>query len=176
VVFNRLLGMPERLKDPRDATRVWVPGEWSEPAEVSTEPSVVFFVVSQDSRNKQISTEIYKWAEGEWVKNRPKVGVGEPVASQARCYLPSFTDPTKADRVSVDFDAGVSVIDIDFERPYRERKRGTTRAGVKFGPQTTDCSVVFVGADGRLHERFVETDKGHPAKRYYGTREYKGPR
>ncbi|MGD2110210.1 MAG: hypothetical protein PVI86_12580 [Phycisphaerae bacterium] len=176
VVFNRLAGRPERFRDPQDATVFWIHGPWSDPVEVYIEPTSVMFAASKDTRRDQVAIEIYQWFEGVWVKDRPKFGVGDAVREQTRKPVPSLMQPGKVDHALIDFDPGVSVLDIDFERPYRERKRGTSREGVKFGPPTTACSVVFADAEGRLSERFVPTDKGHPAKRTYANREFKEPR
>ncbi len=173
VIFNRLAGYAERLRNATDATVLWIPGPWGDPVEVYIEPATVLFAASKDERNNEIGIEFYKWVEGVWCKAREKFGVGDTLSFSERCEVPSLTDPTKTDRAMVGFDTGLSVVDIDFDRPYRERKKGSSREGVKFGSATTACSIVLADAQGRLHERFLATDKANPAKRQYAAREFK---
>lgn len=176
VIFNRLAGHPKRFRDPRNGAVLHIPGPWSDPMEVAIEPTTVFFAASKDTRKREIGIEFYKWFEGIWVKAREKFGIGNALSFTRRCAVPALNDPGKADRALVQFDAGLSVVDIGFDRPYRERKKGTTREGVKFGSATAACSIVFADADGRLYERYVTIDKGHPAKRQYAARVWKEPR
>jgi hypothetical protein len=176
-IANRLAGEPGKFRDPRDATVLWIPGPWTEPAEIAVEPTTVFFVTSKDARKDQIAVEFYRWFEGVWVKaKRFKFGVGNAVRGQDRCEVPSLHDPMEADRALVQFESGASVVDIDFDRPYRDRKRGAARDGVKFGSPSTACSTVLMDAAGHLQERFVPTEKGHPAKRQYASRVWQKPK
>ena len=176
-IFNRLVGEPDKFRDPRDATVLWVPGQWTKPVEITVEPTTVFFVTSKDTRKHQVAVEFYRWFEGVWVKaKRFKFGVGEAIRGQDRCEVPSIHDSTKADRALVEFEAGASVVDVDFDRPYRDRKKGASRTGVKFGSPSTACSAILVDAAGHLQERFVPTEKGHPAKRQYASRVWQKPK
>ena len=56
-IFNRLAGEPDKFRDPRDATVLWIPGQWTEPVEVTVEPTTVFFVTSKDPRKHQVAVE-----------------------------------------------------------------------------------------------------------------------
>jgi len=173
VIFNRLAGQPQKFRDPQDATVLWIPGKWTDPIEVTLEPTIVFFAASKDERNQQVGLEFFKWFDGIWVRAREKFTIGQSLTFTPRCWAVDFNNPTKSVKALVDINPGLSIIDIDFDSPYRERKRGSSRSGVKFGSATTACSFVLAEADGRLLERYVPTDKGHPAKRQYGTREYR---
>jgi hypothetical protein len=176
VIFNRLAGYPERFRDVGNAQVVWIPGEWSDPVEVKIEPSALSFLVSKDVRNEQVSIELYQWFEGVWVKTRPKFGVGDSLALEQRCKVPPLDPNDSYDLALVPFAVDATVVDIDFDRVYRERKRGSGRSGVRFGPQTSACSVVFADSAGRLYERFVPTDKDNPAKRAAADREWSPPK
>ncbi len=164
-IYNRLAGQPGKFRNPADAATVYIPGEWSEPVEVSVEPDRLFYVTSKDQRKHQVAVEFYRWFEGIWVKARGKLSVGDVLKLQKRVDVPSWEDPTTAENTQVDFIADATVLDIDFDRDYWERKRGRTRSGIKFNPASKNCCAVFVDSKGRLQERFVATDKGHPHKR-----------
>jgi len=164
-IYNRLAGQPGKFRNPADAATVYIPGEWSDPVDVSVEPDRLFYVTSKDQRKHQVAVEFYRWFEGIWVKARGKLSVGDMLKLPKRVDVPSWEDSTVAENTSVDFIADATVLDIDFDRDHRERKRGRSRNGVKFNPASKDCCAVFVDSKGRLQERFVATDKGHPHKR-----------
>ena len=167
----------ERLREPTDALTVFIPGSWSAPAEVSVPVDTEFYITSQNERNREISVEFFKWFDGEWVKPRRfSFKVGDPLAAKARTEAPSPLDPTVVDRPEVSYSANATVLDIDFQRPYRARKSGTTREGVRFDDSEPGCAVVMVDADGRLFERFVGTDKADPRMRAVRGRVWNPPK
>ncbi len=169
VITNRLAGRPEKLQNPEDATALFIPGEWTEPVEVTIKHDSRFFVASKDPRNKEVGIEFFRWFEGNWFRSRrTKFKTGAPLQDSQRVEVPGFLDQEKTERANVDFEADATVVDIDFERTYRERRKGSSRTGVKFGPPTSACCVTLVDSQGRLVERFVPTDKGHPEKRAIG--------
>lgn len=176
-VYNRLAGRPEKFLEPTDAAELFVPSPWSEPAEVSVPADTLYFFTTKDERNKEVGVEFFKWESGVWVKSRRfKYAVGEAIEGQSRAQIPSLEDPTVAFNAPVTFEAHGTVLDIDFERSYRDRKRARTRGGVKFGAPSKACCVVFADASGRLHERYLLTEKGNPDKRQAQDREWKPPR
>lgn len=176
LIYNRLAGQPDKFRDPHNAQVIWATGEWTEPLEMAIEPSTLFFVTSKDERKDMVSVEFFQWFEGIWVKTRERFGVGQRLAAKERCEVPPLDESTGFDTALVTFEADAAVVDVDFARSYRERKRGTSRTGVKFGPVTTACSVVFVDSAGQLRERFVPTDKSDPGKRAAAARVWKPPR
>ncbi len=173
-IFNRLAGEPSTFADHRDSQVVFIEGPWSEPSDpVVVDPDTFTFVTSSDSKKENVSVEVYKWFEGVWVKQRAKCGVGEPVSVQKRHAVPSLEDPEGSDTPLIDFDASQTVVDIDFQRAHRARNRGSKRGGAGFDRLEPGCSVVFMDADGELHERFVTTDKAHPGKSVVAAKVYK---
>lgn len=176
VIYNRLTAQAEKFRDPADATVPLLPGEWSKAVEVTIEPDTYFFVTGDARRKGLVSIEFYKWFEGVWVKSRFRFGVGDALRREDRVEVPSLDDPNATERPLVEFAAGAAIVDIDFVRAFRERKKGSSRAGVKFGPMSTACCVVLADAEGRLYERFVQTDKRHPNKREIHKRVWSPPR
>jgi len=166
LVYNVLAGEPTKFADPEDARVIFLEGPWSEPSEpVSIPPDHYFFVAGCDDRRQNAKVELYQWFDGVWVTSRHEVKVGDRVANEQRVEVPYLPDPTQVDRASVKFDAGVRVVDIDFDRSHRQRDaiRG---GGVKFATSVaTDCAVTVVDEQGRLFERFVSLDKDSPERR-----------
>ena len=64
---------------------------------------------------------------GVWVKSksRIKTGVGEAIADRQRVDAPALDNPNVADTPEVEFDVSASVVDIDLDRPIRERRAGS---------------------------------------------------
>ena len=173
-IYNRLAGEPDKFRNPADAAVVFIPGKWSEPVEVSIEPDMLFFATNKNQRQQEVTVEFFRWFEGVWVRARDKFRVGDGLQVKRRVWVPPWEDGSAPENTLVEFATDSSVLDIDFDRDHRERKRGKTRSGVKFNPASESCCAVFVDSEGRLQERFVAVDKGHPHKR--GIRVYSPPR
>lgn len=168
LIYNRFAALPEKFARPEDALVVVLPGPWTEPVQVSIPADTEFYVTSKDDRKREVGVEFYKWVEGVWVKSprRFKFAEGDRMRGEARVRVPSIDDPTVGQDAGIEFSAGAVLLDIDFNRAYRDRKKGgASRTGVRFGGPTTACSVVFLDDSGKLHERFVATDKASPDKR-----------
>ncbi len=174
-LYNRLLGEPVRFRKKDDAAVVFAPGQWSQAVEVRILPDVSFFVTGEDERNERVNVEVYQWFEGVWVKSsRFKFALGDKLSGESRNDVPAWdVDESVPENVLVQYEADATIVDLDFKRPLRERKRGSGRGGVKFGSAKESCSVVLLDAAGRLHERFVPTDKYDPDKKTYGSLVYK---
>jgi hypothetical protein len=167
-IYNRLAGAPDKFKKPELAATVFITGDWSEPSDpVVIEPATKFFITSDNQKDEEVGVEFFQWFGGVWVKptRRIKATVGETIRDRQRVPAPAIDNPEVVDNPEVDFVADATIVDIDFDRAFRERKAGTTPKGVKFGQPSPSCSVVFVDSQGRLHERLVSLDKVHPEKR-----------
>ena len=163
VVHNALMGVPEKFEEPTDALKAFVRGEWSPPSDqITVEPSVEYFVTRADERKAVANVEVFQWFYGVWVSHGFKVGVGQAVAGDARAEIPDFEDPTQAFKPVIPFAAGATVVDIDFDRERRERRK--ERGGIRIMAPERTTAVVFVDADGGLHERFEVQDRRHPRR------------
>lgn len=175
-IINSLAGQPDKFQDPTFAQTIFIPGPWTAPTDpISFEPDTYVFVISSDKRRDLVTAEFFKWFEGVWVTTRSKFSVGDSLTKSNREKVPSLDDPDGVDEPTVTFDVSARVVDIDHERKHRERKR-SRHGGVSFGSPAPECAVVWVDRAGRLHERFVTTDKRHPAKSIVAARVFKAPR
>ena len=105
-----------------------------------------------------------------------KAGIGETILDRQRVPAPGIDDPSVVDNPEVEFNADVVVVDVDLDRPIRERRAGSSAAGVRFGPPAPSTAAVLVDAEGRLHERWVPVDKIHPRKRDATNKVWSPPR
>ena len=167
-VLNRLAGVPESFADPKDAQVVIVAGDWSEPTDPIHIPGDSWYFVTREDKNKrEVFVEFFRWYEGVWVKSKAENFVeGEVLEHQERVEVPDKVDPTIAAKPTVPFGEDLTLLDIEFARPLRERKSGSGKDGVKFAAQPTpETAAVFVDSKGRLHERVVVVDKENPQKK-----------
>lgn len=173
-LYNRLAGEPAKFGDPNDAKTVLIAGEWSEPSDpIVIEPDNFFFVASCDKRKRTAKIELYRWFEGYWVETRAAFRIGEAIECIRTVSIPAMDDPEEEDRPDAAFDAGATIVDIDLQRRFRGRDTLRT-GGVKFSNAVdTVYSVVVAGANGRLMERFVPTDKANPLRRKVAKKVYK---
>ncbi|MBN4058911.1 hypothetical protein JYU10_00410 [bacterium AH-315-J04] len=173
-IYNRLVAEPSKFANPDDAKIVFLKSEWSEPTDPIVYEAVShMFATSFDHRSEKISLEVFQWFFGEWVKGRERFGVGDKMSFQTRATTRATDDPTKAVKALVNFEIDGTVVDIDFARAYRTKKKGLTRDGVKLGVVGKECSIIYVDSSGELHERFVPFDKKHPFKGELGSRVWK---
>ncbi|MFQ5413206.1 MAG: hypothetical protein ACE5E6_01985 [Phycisphaerae bacterium] len=174
LIYNPYAAAPKVLKDHNDATKPVLVGAWSEPsAPVAIEPATRFFVSNSYEARQTVAVEIYQWVDGVWVKGRARVGVGDGVAVTARSKVPLPNG--EVDNAKIDFDAGATIVDIDFDRPYRQRRK-KGRTGVRFESRKPDTVVVLRGKDGRLIERFLSTDKASPERKALEAKQWRPPR
>ncbi len=166
-ILNGLAGDPQKFRDKQNAAVVLIAGVWTEPVEVAIPLDTMFFLTSKDKGKGTAKIQFFKWEEGVWVYSRRfAFSVGDDLSGESRCKLPSPDDPSSSYNALVDFEVDGTIVDIDFERTYRERKKvSSSRTGVKFAAASKACCVVFVDAAGRLHERFVPTDKANPERK-----------
>jgi len=177
-IYNLFAGEPGKFENPEDAARVFVSSDWSPATDaVSFERWEAFFVTSDDKQKKQAGVEFFRWFFGAWVKSRRhKFGIGDSVAITQRTEVPNLLDPGESDNVEVDYSAGAAVLDVDFSRAFRERRRGKGSGGVRFAAPRAETALVLVDRDGHLSERIVPRDKDDPARRLLTEKLYKGSR
>lgn len=167
-VMNRLAGVPESFSNPLDAQVLIVAGEWSQPTDpIFVPPDSLFFVTRDDRSRREIYVEFFRWYDGVWVKSKAaNFGEGQELTFEERVPVPKIGNPSEAETPMVYFGEDLTLLDIEFSRPLRERKSGTTREGVRFASQAEPTTAaVFVDKQGRLRERVVTVDKEDPTKK-----------
>lgn len=160
--YNRFCGYPAELKDPKDAEKVLLASDWSEPTDdVYIPPDTRFFLTSGnviDRKGAKVS--VFKWYEGVWVNHAFAIKVGSKIGDKARERI------RPGDRPEIDFDTDATVVDIDYDYLYRPKKEKARR---RFTVQSARKTVALVYADsgGHLHQRILAADKGSAEYKSY---------
>jgi uncharacterized membrane protein YgcG len=154
LLYNRYAAVPEQLKEPRAAERLFLVGRWSEPSDpVSIPLDTQFFVTSGGSRgDAKVKVDVFKWFEGYWVRENFTVGTGDRIGGKSRARIPD-------ERPMVDFDTGSVVVDIDRDRVVRDRKGRGKDGSFDFDKLGTTVALVYLDPNGHLQERLLSMDK-----------------
>lgn len=142
IAFNEFAGTSKLLKNPADAERVLIEGQWSEWSEPVTVTPVVqmFFTETRDDAGaRKARVTVWAWSRGDWKEGKSDVEIGEPVEfARGR------------DKFTYD---GI-VTSLDNGREYRPRNN---KGGYE-PPVKTDV-LTLVSAAGQVEERLLEEDK-----------------
>lgn len=158
VMLNPYAGQPKQLRDPQDAAQWFLYGEWSEPSDpLFIEPDTRFFVRSGRESRNEVAVDVFKWHDGIWVKGSFNVTVGDGVGGESRARVPDQENPNPL----INFDTGMTVVDVDFHRPVRSRDRAG-RNGIKFGEPDETIALTVVNNDGEAYERLAFIDRDDP--------------
>lgn len=168
ILLNPYYGRPPLLDDPNDATRPTLAfaedGGWSPPSDlVEIEPDTMFFIKTARAERREVTAEVFKWYRGVWLAKQFRLEPGMPIGNEERVRV-----PPQGDRVAVDFDTGSRVVDIDFRRPFYERRGRSSELRRK----ENTAAIVYVDSTGRLAERLEGVDKVDPIYKQRKSEEY----
>lgn len=169
LLYNPYFGNPQALKNPQDAKIPFVRGDWSEPSDpLYIEPDTQVFARSATKGKDEVYLEMFRWFEGVWVKHNPKFTVGDALVSDFRC------DVADDKKELVTFNADAVLLDVEFDRPWCGRERGSSRTGVKFEPLPEGAAAIaLVDASGNVVERIIDVDKVTPRKKQIEAKVFK---
>ncbi|MFH0982155.1 MAG: hypothetical protein V2A79_11510 [Planctomycetota bacterium] len=154
LLYNTFAGAAGELKDPKDAEVVLLPGEWSLSSDdVAISYDTEFWLAGKKDREQLAKVDIFKWHEGAWVKGVFEVKVGDPIGGKENVKL---TDQKTTKWI--DFSTGASVVDLDFQRLHRERKKDRKGTTTLDDPKPT-LAMIYLDSTGELRERFLDADK-----------------
>ncbi len=151
-LYNRYCAFPTPLANPEDAEKVVLATDWSDPTEpVTIKLDTEFFLAS--ASGERVRADVFKWVEGNWIRQTFDVEAGEPIGGIKRVSLPG--DPPVKELV--DFNTGAVVLEVDLLRSFRPPKVGTD--GWSAGPPRTTVAVTYVDAGGEVRERLLDLDR-----------------
>ncbi len=154
--FNQYAAVVERLKDPNDATEVYVESEWSAPSDAVEVPSQQrIFLASAKTDSAQF--EIYQWHQGRWLKEKFGAKIGEIIGGDRRVQI-------ERERTTVTFDTGVRLIGLVKDRAYVPRKKKRSGA-VEIGETETSTAAVCARRDGSTMELIQAAGKSDEERR-----------
>ena len=152
LLYNNFAGAAQELKNPKDADIVLLESEWSPPSDDIAIPyDTEFFLVGKKERDGTVKVDVFKWHEGAWMKSSFQATVGDPIGGK------EFVKHGKGPKIRVDFSTGATVVDLDFNHPYRARKE--RRGVVTIAEPKPTVAMVYLDSAGELHERLLDVDK-----------------
>lgn len=161
-IWNRYVGQTKFVKNPEDAKKAVVAGEWSAPSDpVTVTPSTYFFAKAAKPGGAGASVDIFKWRKGKWVKQSFDVAVGEVIGGTRKVTTEDDIDNKKTE---VDFTTGAVVLDIRPSEPVKVRVPGKNGAYTE-REQTSLVLVYLDPADGQVKERIPALDRFDPIRK-----------
>lgn len=141
VALNPNAGLVRKLKNPEDAAKILLTGEWSDWCDpVTLKPSKYLFCTAADP--DVIKLELNQWSLGEWDKTSQTVSLGHPLTFQDKLKEFSY------EAVPAVFEAAAK---------WEERNVDPRRGIRYFDPRDT-AAILFVRADGEVEEHLVLED------------------
>jgi len=143
VLLNQYAGIASLLKNPQDARKLLVQGEWSPWTKAITVPrSKWLFVTSIPQGEGKVGVELNEWLGGKWEKAPHSLAMGE-VASITRGHIV--------------LNYGAVLVSADASRPFQRRTEIGKGETFKYenGPAG---AAVFVTETGVVEEHFMAAD------------------
>ena len=163
-LWNRYVGRMKPLRNPEDAKRSVLAGEWSLPSDpIRVTPSTYFFVRNPRLDKKSASIEAWAWREGEWLDERFDIEVGDVIGGVEKVKLDEWDEDGKQIREDIDFTTDALVLDLRFDQPIKHRI--AAGKGFNYSEKTTLVLVYLDPADGQVKERVQLFDKYDPIRK-----------
>ncbi len=131
--FNQYATIADRLKDPRDALKVYIESKWSpltDPVVIPSQQRV--FLASAKIESAQF--DIYQWFRGMWVREKFSAKIGEKIGGPKRVLI-------GRERTNVQFETGARLVELIAEKPYIPRKKQRDGSVVLGEPKTSAAAL-----------------------------------
>ncbi len=171
-IWNRYVGKRAELRDPADANKTVLVGDWSEPSDpILVYPRTHFFVRSRAFGDEPaVSCEVFTWHSGRWLRETFSARVGDIIGETKDVRLDDGPDGRPV-RETVDFSTGAVVLDLRFDEPMVLRR--SQGKGEFAYAESKSIRVVYLDpSDGQVKERVDRLDRADP--RYLRLREEVG--
>ncbi|MGE0480479.1 MAG: hypothetical protein AB7Q17_08400 [Phycisphaerae bacterium] len=166
-IWNRYVGQMRIVKNPESAKRTVLPGEWSAPSDpIEVRPSTYFFVRSTRADKQNATVEVWKWRDGNWLKESFDVAVGESIGGVKKVRLDE--SDARSERVDVDFSTGAVVLDLRFDEEIPIRRAMGKEGEFRYDDRQTAVLVYLDPADGQVKQRVEWLDRYDPVRKQLG--------
>lgn len=165
-LWNRYVGQLRAVKNPDDAKKTTIAGQWSFPSEpITVTPSTYFFVSGARPADHTASVEVWKWLSGRWIKQRFDVTIGDVIGGLVRAVRTGELDESGNEKkVDVDFTTGAVVLDLRFDEPIKERWP-QPEGKFSYRKKTSTVLVYLDPADGQVKQRALLFDRRSKIKK-----------
>ena len=172
-LWNRYWGKMKALKDPGQARHTVLVGDWSLPSDsITVTPSTYFFVSSATPNKHAARVDVYKWRQGDWLKEPFVVSVGDVIGGTAQVETGILDRKTLNEiRADVDFSTGAVILDLRFDEPVISRDSAGKKGEFRLREKDSLVLVYLDPADGQVKERAQVFDRRNPLRNRLDQRE-----
>jgi len=171
-LWNRYVGQIKALKNPEDAKKAILHGEWSLWSDaVTITPTTRFFVSSLKPGTDKAVVEVWKWIAGKWIKRNFEPGVGEIIGGDAMVKAEELGDSAAGEKGDKEgkpraesFSTGAVVLDIRVDQPVKVRQ-SKGKGAFEYRDQKSLVLVYLDPADGQVKERVQVLDNNDPLRK-----------
>ncbi|TWT44097.1 hypothetical protein RAS1_05040 [Phycisphaerae bacterium RAS1] len=157
-LWNRYLGRLKVVKEPAQARKSVLIGEWSlAGAPITVTPSTYFFVKSPRVGKPGAIVDVFKWRSGDWIRQNFEIEVGDQVGALRKV---KFGDANE----DIDFATGAIVLDVRDE-PVAARVLASAKGEFRHNRANSVVVSYLDPADGQVKEKALATDKDDPRYR-----------
>jgi hypothetical protein len=161
-MWNRYVMETRALKNPEQARLTELAGAWSVPGEpITVAPSTYFFLASGSAADGQTRVDVWKWRQGNWLKQSFSVGIGDTIGGVQEVGTGVLDRTTLREiREPVDFSTGALVLDIRAGEPVV--RRDLRSKGFQLRDVESLVLVYLDPADGQVKERAFALERSDP--------------
>ncbi len=162
-LWNRYVGKRDALRDPTQASRATVVGDWSLPsAPVTVAPKRHFFVRGRQFGDEvAANVDVFVWHGGYWYKEDFTVQVGDVIGDVKTILTNEYDESGNQVRAPVDFSTGAVVLDIRPDEPTLYR-RSVGNGEFTYNEAKSLVLVYLDPADGQVKQRIDRQDRADP--------------
>jgi len=162
-LWNRYVGRRANLRDPAQADKTVLVGEWSLPSPpVTVAPKQHFFVRGPVFGENAVAVDVFSWHKGNWLKEEFKVQVGSVIGGRREVRAGEFDDKGNPTREWVDFSTGAVVLDVRLDEPVLLRRAAGKQGEFAYRDAKSLVLVYLDPADGQVKERVADLDRADP--------------
>jgi hypothetical protein len=161
-MWNRYVMETRALRNPEQARLTELAGSWSVPSEpITVAPSTYFFLASGSATDGQTRVDVWKWRQGNWLRQSFSVGIGDTIGGVLEVGTGVLDRATLREiREPVDFSTGALVLDIRAGEPVV--RRDLRSRGFQLRDVETLVLVYLDPADGQVKERAFALERADP--------------
>lgn len=162
-LWNPYVGRRTSLRDPAQADKSILVGEWSLPSvPITVAPRRHFFVRGPVFGEPAAAVEVYTWHKGNWLKEDFRVRVGDTIGETREVRTGELDKDDRPKREAVDFGTSAVVLDLRFEEPVLIRRAAGRQGEFAYREARTLALVYLDPVDGQVKERLSEVDRNDP--------------
>lgn len=160
-LWNRYVGRLKALKNPAEAKKTVLVGEWSLPGDpITVARKQHFFVTGRVPGEQAARVEVFNWRQGNWLRESFEVRTGDIIGGVTRTKTGEYDMDLNPVREDVDFTTGAVVLDLRLAQPVLQRRLISKEEGDFSYTDRESLVLVYLDpVDGQVKERIASVDR-----------------